>query len=428
LSKAVVVTRRIPQPGRGADHRAYWLLQTVREAGYTPVLVSMLGPGQTRADLDSVRGICESGHVFAPQGDHWVRAARAWTRGEPFTLANEWQPAMASKLGELLADADLVVCCDAVHHTMIQRAAGGDLGAFYLLDLAEPLSHRLVTQATNRGGLTSWALRSEAKLLRAREVEAANAADLTLVSDEIDLQILTRRAKRARVWAVANGATMADGIGTESLAELPNHVVFCGDLSVAAHQRSAVWLARRVMPTIRKHVPTARLVLMGHGLPRVIRRLEELDWVELMDAATGTGVPEAVRMSRCVAGVASQRQARGAVERTLMMMALGRPVVTTPAVARTLPDETAVGPALAETGPQIAEATRKLLEDRKHASYAGAQCRRLIKQCGTWQQQWRRVAALLAQLSEGERVRVSSDSPDPRDLAELRSATFLEPV
>ena len=428
MSKAVVVTRRIPQPGRGAEHRAYWLLQTVRESGYEPTLVSLIGPGQTRADLDSVRGICEWAHVFPPQGDHWLRAGKAWLRGEPFTLANEWQPAMAEKLGKLLTEADLLVCCDAVHHTMIQQAAGGELGAFYLLDLAEPLSHRLVTRATSAGGITSWALRSEAKLLRTREVDAANTADLTLVSDEIDLQILSRRAKRARLWAVANGVTTTDGAGHDNLTELPNHIAFCGDLSIAAHQRSAVWLARRVMPTIRKHVPTARLVLMGRGLPKVIRRLEELEWVELLDAASGSGVPEAVRMGRCAVGVASQRQARGAAERTLMMMSLGRPVVTTPAVARTLPDETAVGPALSETGPQIAEATRKLLEDRKHASYSGAQCRRLIKQCGTWQQQWRRVAAVLAQVAEGERVRVSSDSPDPKDLSELRSATYLEPV
>ncbi len=82
-----------------------------------------------------------------------------------------------------------------------------------MLDLAEPMSQRLITQATGQWGPMNWILRSEAKLLRLREVEAANAADLTLVADDIDLQLMAKRAQRAKLWSVANGAFHGPGFG-----------------------------------------------------------------------------------------------------------------------------------------------------------------------------------------------------------------------
>ncbi|MFW6058644.1 MAG: glycosyltransferase [Phycisphaeraceae bacterium] len=413
----------MPQAGRGADHRAYWLLQTIRQAGFDVDLITGVSPRQDGSEIHALRGLVERARIFPPDHGSWLRAAHAWMRGEPFIRTREWQDAMAQQVREVGQGAALVVCVDAVHHQMIAPLLANKPRPFYLLDLGEPLSQRLITRATAQRGLTAWALRSEAKLLRSLESAAANSADLALVNDEIDLQITARRAPHASLWAVANGVNPTDGFSGDTITDLPNDVLFCGDLAIAAHQRAAVWLARTVMPLLRRHVPDARLVLMDYDLPKPIRRLGSLAWVELIDRADG-GVPEALRMSRCIVGVAPQRQARGAAERTLMMMALARPVVCTSAVARTLPDETAAAPALAENGQQIAEATRRMLEDRKRAGHAGAQARRLVQQCGTWQQQWRRVGALLSQIASDERVRVTSDSPDPRDLAELRSATF----
>ncbi len=212
-----------------------------------------------------------------------------------------------------------------------------------------------------------------------------------------------------------------DLASADSKLGLPDDVLFCGDLSIAAHQRSAVWLARMVMPALRHEVADARLVLMGRGLPKSIRKLASLDWVELVDLSEGS-MPEVVRMSRCVVGVASQRQARGAAMPTLMMMSLGRPMVCTPAVLYTLPGETAAAPALAETGPQIANAIARLINDRRRAMRCGMHARRLVQQCATWEQQWRRVGALLSQLGEAMPVKVKGDAAQLRDLTEMRTA------
>lgn len=421
--RALLLTRAVPQAGRGAEHRSYWLLQTIREAGYDVELVTGLGPTQDGSEVHALRGLVDQAHVHAPDPTSFWRAARAWMQGEPFTLTREWQDDMARQVAELSAQVGLVVCTDAVHHEMVAPVLAHKQRPFYMIDLAEPLSQRLTTRATAHRGLTAWVIRSEAKLLRAREAAAADSADLTLVNDEIDLQIIARRARHAKLWAVANGMGAAETAIGDAVTELPNDLFFCGDLSIPAHQRSAVWLARTVMPMLRQKVRDARLVLMDYHLPKPIRRLKSLAWVELVDRADG-GVPEAVRMSRCVVGVAPQRQARGAAERTLMMMSLARSVVCTPSVARTLPDETAAGPALAENAAQFVEATRRMLEERKRAGQAGAKARQLVQQCATWPQQWRRVGALFSQIANAERVRVMSDSPDPRDLAELRSATY----
>ena len=415
-----MLTQAVPEAGRGAAHRPYHLLQLVREAGFEVDLIAGLGSGQDESAIENLRGLVSRVHAQPMRARSWLRAARAWLRGQPFTVARHWPPELADTLGTWLGEASLLVAGDALHHRLLQQVAGSDLSPFYLLDLGEPLSQRLVTRATGERGLTAWALRSEAKLLRKDEAYAAEQADLTLVADEIDLQMLAQRASHATLWAVANGVTQIDAGTTEPLTELPNDVLFCGDLSIAAHQRSAVWLARRVWPGLRRHVPDARLVFLDRHLPPAVRKLDQLEWVQAIDLAEG-GIPEAVRMAQCVMGVASQRQARGAAQQTLMMMSLGRPVACTPSVLRTLPDESAAAPALADTGPQFIEVMRRFLEDRKRASQAGARARRVTQQCATWQQQWRRVGALLSQLSAEQPFKLASDSPNPRDLSALRN-------
>lgn len=423
--QAMLLTRALPQPGQ----RAYRLLQTLVQAGFDVHLVGLLGAGQRHDDYESLRGLCKTASVYPAPPTNLLRATRAWLKHQPATVACAGHPELAAKVAAMLPKAQLIAATDAVHHPLILRAAGGLLPeAFYLLDLGEPLSLRLVTQATARWGVTGWALRSEAKMLRTLEYQAANAASLTLVNDEIDLQLIAEHAKRAKLWTVHEGVTVPQSVPQDTMFDLPDTVLFCGDLCVPAHQRAATWLARTVLPKVRANVRGAKLVLMDAAPPAAMRRLGGLDGVEVVDLDALAPGAEALRMSRCVAGIAPQRQARGAAQRTLMMMALGRPVVTTSAVARTLPDETAAGPLLAESTAQFVDAICRVLGDRKLATQSGAQARRLVRECGTWEQQWRRVGATLAQVAMKQPVKIRSDRPDPRDLAELRSAVRMSGI
>ncbi len=133
--QALVLTRAVPQPGRGADHRAYRLLEVVRQAGFDVDLLTNVGPGQDGSEVQSLHGLVSRAHMHPGQAGQSIRGAKAWMRGQPFTVAQHWQPEMAQQAQELAGQADLVVCVDAVHHRMVCADPGAQAPAVLLARL-----------------------------------------------------------------------------------------------------------------------------------------------------------------------------------------------------------------------------------------------------------------------------------------------------
>ncbi|MEE9212358.1 MAG: glycosyltransferase [Phycisphaeraceae bacterium] len=413
--------RSLPRGGRGAARRNYHLLELVREAGFQVHVVSLLEVGQSREEaIESVRGVCRYAHLFERQPWGLWRGLGAWARSDSYTQAHDHHPAMGAKVAQLLPQSRLVVNVDPLLHRVIADAMGkmkgdgaGQDRPFYLLDLGEPPSTQLVTCAKGLRGVRSWACRAEANAVKHLEHTAAAEADLTLLSNEIDLALLARGLRSGKLWAIGDGVDEHETQWGDKIEQLPNHVLFCGDLALEPHQKTAQWFVQTVMPMIRRRHPGTVLWLVGRQLPASIRRLEKQGRVKLSDTAVESmSLPLAMR--QCVVGVAPQHESRGTSASVLMMLATRRPVVCTPEVAALLPGDAATGPIVAERAPQIADAVVKLLKDRDAAAKSGERGRSLVSAAATWQVQWCRVAALLTQIAKGEPLKIESDRTAPR--------------
>ncbi|MCX5658947.1 MAG: glycosyltransferase [Planctomycetota bacterium] len=423
--EALVVTRSIPGQERGMGRRGLELLRVLADAGYDIHLVSLVPPGQTPERARDLRGVCRWAHLF----EHGVRkrlsAVMAYARHGSYLLARDWHAGMARKVAELLPQVQLAVCVDALFFDMI---AAGSMGAgtlapgkrpTMLLDLAEPMSQRMSTKARQVGPPASWVLHNEVLALRRLEVIAAQTADLTLVGNDIDLQMLGQRVKGGFLRMVADGVDLNEPPTLPQFAGLPDAIAFCGDLLTPAHQRSATWMAKEVMPLVRRERPSATLRLIGRGFRSSIRALAGRPGVELVDLNQG-GMTMRLAMLQSVAGVAPHRQPRGAAEATMLALACGRPVVATQAAAMILPGETAVAPIRADKPGPVSEALVRLLTDRGHAFRTGKRSYELVDAHASWHAQWRRVGGMLVEFNP--QARDTSDAPAPA----ARDATASE--
>lgn len=438
--EALVITRSIPGQDRGIGRRTLELLSVLSGSGYDVHLVSLVGPGQSRERAQDLRGLCRWAHLFEHPVRRRLQGAISYLGFGSYLLARDWHVGMAHKVAELLPQVQVAACVDAIFFDMIAAGpmAAGSLAPGHrpvmLLDLGEPMSQRMATKARQSRLPARWVLHNEVLALRRLEVIAAQTADLTLVSNDIDLQILWQRLRGGRLRVVADGIDVNEAPTAEQFAALPETVTFCGDLKIPAHQRAAVWMANQVMPLIRRERRAAVLRFVGRELPRCVQALGARPGIELVEL-NGNESSLRLTMLQGVAGVAPHRQPRGCADMMLLALACGRPVVATPAAATLLPGDTAMAPIRADAPAPIAEALTRLLAERTHAFRAGLRSYELVTANATWRAQWNRVGSLLAEVmpsqcrladpaSAAEPKQSSAPAPAPAEKREtLHSAT-----
>jgi hypothetical protein len=400
----LVVTPQLPLPGDAATARLRHLLRLLRELGCDVDLLWLASPQTTAAHAHAAEslGLRVQKITARPQ-----RRLGAGGRTTP-----DPQPELTAAASELIDKVSLVVCDGALMHVHVRDLLWPmDRPPFCLIDLGEPASARLVTQAKSASAWQAWKLRAEAEAMRGVEAAAAYQADLVLVSNQVDLEMLAERASDANLWLIADGID----VNPEAATSRPEceGVLLAADLSQAAHQRAADWFVRAVMPLVTREREEAVLHVVGPRLPRSLRRAMRDGVLQWHAVEPGADAIRAVA-TRCAVCVAPERQARGAATTVLHAMAVGRPVVCTHTVATTLPMETGTAPVVADRAEDLAAALVRLLHDPREAALRGEQGRRLAETHATWSAQWSRVGALLAELAARQSPRIVSDLPQLR--------------
>ena len=162
------------------------------------------------------------------------------------------------------------------------------------------------------------------------EAHATRSFAESWVVSAVDRDDLTQRGC-ANVVAVPHGVD-------ERLFELVRRpgptpcIVFLGNLAVPHNVDAASYAAREILPEIRRHVPAARLRLVGAHPTPAVRGLSSLAGVEV----TGSVPDLAPVWSGAHVLLAPLRFSTGIQNKVLEAMAAGVPVVTTPQVAEAM--------------------------------------------------------------------------------------------
>ena len=325
-----------------------------------------------------------------------VRRVRATPRGRLAENARRADPRLPGQV-RLFLDAQMRRAMaeelagfrpDAIHVSLARMApylppAGGP---HRHLDLVDALSVNMRRRAQGSKGPMAAALHAEARLMQRYEAASVAAADTSsLVSD----------ADRTAAPGLESCAVVPNGVDTDALAfrspaERPPVLLFFGNLGYFPNLEPARVAAEEVLPIVRRSVPDATLRLVGARPAPAVRRLGELDGVDLV----GPVDEMAPAIHGAAVALLPMYSGSGMNNKVVEAMSAGTPVVTNATALRGVPGtRPGVDHLRADTPAQLAEACVALLQDGARREAVAREARSLVERSFGWDA---RADALLA--------------------------------
>src|SRR5262249_50421747 len=156
------------------------------------------------------------------------------------------------------------------------------------------------------------------------EIRYASRFDQTITVSSLDRDLLREGNPKLPVAVIPNGCD------TGALRPLPdtaggNGLLYVGTLGYPPNADAVLHFTQAILPLIRRRVPDAKLVVVGHRPPAAVRRLADRGEIVLA-GSVGDLLPY---YKEAKVSIVPLRAGGGTRLKILEAMALGRPVVST---------------------------------------------------------------------------------------------------
>jgi glycosyltransferase involved in cell wall biosynthesis len=277
---------------------------------------------------------------------------------------------------------------DVLHVTLARMAPYMPVhGHFHRhLDLVDSLALNMRTRAAAHRGPARAAFAAETRLMLAYEARVAAVADSCSVVSEADREM----PGLGGAAVIPNGVDV-DAFPFAAAQGRPPVLVFFGNLGYFHNVEPAKFLAERVLPLVRERVPGARLRLVGARPGPAVRRLTELEGVEL-----AADVPEmAAELNGAAVAVLPSFSGSGIKNKILEAFCVGLPVVSNRLGVQGVDGALAGEHYLAaESDRELAAAVAEVLGDAAVGARLAAAAHGLILERYTWGRQAERLLEL----------------------------------
>ncbi len=390
--KVLYVTPYVPSRIRT---RSYHLIRALSGLGHSVLLLAACGGTEAEwAEAQELRqwGV-EVELVTVSRLRSLGNCLWALPTGEPLQALYAYHPELVQRVGELAREEG----CDVVHIEHLRaarlvRAVSGVPAVYDSVDCISLLFEQTLRIAPQlRSRLMAWLDLGRTRRYEARLLGQYDRVVVTSQRDKEALEELARRylrppARPAPVTVVTNGVDL-DYFrpGELPLTREPHMVVMTGKMSYHANMTGALFFAR-VLPRIWATNPAVRFFIVGKEPPEVVRKLAQDERIVV------TGMVSDLRpyLARASVAVCPVPYAAGVQNKALEAMAMGTPVICTPAAFSGL--QAQAGEVLvAEGEAKWAAAVLRLLSDAAMAEELGAAGRRYVERCHSWQAQAREL-------------------------------------
>ena len=386
MGDILFLAHRIPfPPDRGDKIRSHHLLKGL--AKIAPVHVATFA--ESEADRAQERALAElaASHCLGDRSKPLPLAgAEAVLRGRPVSLTAFDHARLRRYVARRLAERaiDTIV----VFSGQMGQYVPPDFVGRVVVDFCDVDSAKFAAYAD--AGERVWLNRREARLLAREEERLARRADIALLISENERALFRSQIgddAGLDIRVLGNGID-ADAFDPAAVEPHPRlkagegpHFVLTGQMDYRPNVEAAQWLARSVMPLLRRALPEARFHIVGRAPSDAVRALDGQHgtrvWGEVPDVRPFLRAADAV--------VAPLAIARGVQNKVLEAMAMARPVVLTPEAATGIAARDGEHFAVVARDPQRSAAKLvELTQDRQAAAAMGQAARRHVVDHASW--------------------------------------------
>jgi len=334
MEPLLFLVHRIPfPPNKGDKVRSFHILRHLATRYRVHLGALMDDP----ADAVHVARLAEytCSACVVPMHRHWQRlmSLPALLTGQPLSLRYFRQPRLVRWLRDLVRREPIrrVLVFSSPMATYVMGPEWQ--GARRVADLVDVDSAKFSAYGASSRGLMGWVNAREGRRLLAFERKVAAQFDRTLFVSEPEAALFRSLAPEsaARVACMENGVDSAyfdPGAVRGPPADLPAaEVVFTGAMDYAPNEEAVCWFCEAIWPRVRALRPATGLAIVGARPGPRVRALAALPGVTV----TGTVADVRPWLASARVSVAPLSIARGVQNKILEALAMGLPVVGTPA-------------------------------------------------------------------------------------------------
>ena len=391
--------------------RPYHLIRALARLGHSVTLLTAAGTApEEKTQAGELRGWGVEVQVFPVT---LVRSLsnclRALPTHEPLQAMFSYHPGLEQRLRQLLQEKAF----DVVHieHLRAARFARSVRETPTVYDAVDCIS-LLFEQTIRHGAQLRSRLMTAVDLARTRRYEAwlmtqYGQVVITSQRDKDALEALARRylppeAQTAPVTVVTNGVDLEyfrppeTRFWGKNLVSPPT-VIFTGKMSYHANIAAVLYFARQVLPHIWAQAPDVRFQIVGKDPPEKVQELATDRRIQI----TGTVDDLRPYLAQATVAVCPALYAVGVQNKVLEAMAMGTPVVSTPAGCAALAAAEGRENLIAEGNEALAAAVLRVFSDPALAERLAVAGRRYVETHHNWESGVRRLLEIYQEARSG---------------------------
>jgi len=381
--RILYLAHRIPYPpNKGDKIRSYHHVRHLAER-HDVHLVAFVDEPQDADGAAAMREYCRTVTIVRLD-KRWALLRGLWAllRGrslsEGYFGSRRMRSAISRAASRCQFDVAWVFCSVMAQYLPLAKAVRS------IVDVIDVDSEKWRQYAEHSRGPLRWAYSLECRRLRAFEGWIGHSVDHVLFVTQAEADLFRGFCRGgAEVRVVANGVDtkyFAPAVGAP--AEGSPTLLFTGALDYRPNVDAVLFFVRNVMPLIRRQVPEACLVAVGHRPSRRLLQQAKGANGALVVAGSVPDVRPYFRQARVY--VAPLRLGRGVQNKVLEAMAMRVPVVATGLALEGLDVLVGRHALVAEDAAQFAEAVVSLLRDHDRCRQLADAASALVAQLYTW--------------------------------------------
>ncbi len=394
--KILYICHRFPfPPKRGGKIRPFNMIRHFSTQGHKVTVCSLSRSPAEAKEGEGIRNHCE--HFEMASVSNAIQVIRMVARlpvVTPSSMGFFYSPDLQRRIDNLLSTEqfDLIF----VHCSSVAQYVENVRGIPKILDFGDMDSQKWLEYANYKPFPLSLGYRLEGKKMEAAEKRLAKKFDMCTATTRAEWETLNSYRSALKTDWFPNGVDAEyfkpDGEGYD-----PDTLSFIGRMDYYPNQECMFDFCRNTLPLIQARRPQAKLLIVGADPSPAVKKLEELPGV------TVTGSVPDVRpyILRSAAMVAPLNIARGTQNKILEAMAMGVPVVTSPAGAGGVDAENEAHFLVGDSPNTYADACLRIMSAPDERSRLSVSGRERMLTHHDWQASMRRLETIVEHVLPG---------------------------